>query len=326
MVRKLFNDLVTALDIILDSSTVDLCVHHPSTRSLTGKVRIIAKRPCVYKSLVLTVTGTTRACSRQGSRTVKAKQIFLDVSKEIIHESSHLAQWRRRPDSMMSLRESLGANTSSTLTRGAVATTTSTPSTNAPRDSSSPITHPSQTLAPPDVSEQASATEEQPVQDPTPGTRNQLKEGVNDIEFTIEFPSHLSYPKGQQPSPPGGKLYSIPSGPIKSTSGDSSISYIVNATLVMSRRDILVNNHVCTSIPFRVQSWQDAIDWRRSEDHSYHGKRRDKIEFQFQVPKQLDLRRLHELQFGFKASWKTLQDNIKVKEVEYYIIEEEQQS
>ncbi|KAG0306871.1 hypothetical protein BGZ98_001524 [Dissophora globulifera] len=79
------------------------------------------------------------------------------------------------------------------------------------------------------------------------------------------------------------------------------------------------------SVPFRVQNWQDTIDWPHSEDHSYHGMRRGVIEYQLQVPKQLDSKRLQDLQFGFQASWRTEQDAIKVKEIEYYIIEEEQQ-
>lgn len=250
----------------------------------------------------------------------------MNVSKEIVYESSRCAQRSRRPDSVF-IHESLGANTSSTLTGGVTTTVTTagsatSPSTYSPRDSSH-ITH---IQTPPilDVSEEPTAGE-QPSQDPVANSRNQLKEGVNDIEFTIEFPSHLS--KDQQPSPSREEHpYSLPTGPIKSASGDSSITYILSAALVMSRRDILVNNHVCASIPFQVQNWHDVIDWRRSEDHSYHGKRRDKIEFQFEVPKQLDLRRLQELQFGFKGSWRTLQDNLKVREIEYYIVEEEQQT
>ncbi|KAF9365347.1 hypothetical protein BGX34_010387 [Mortierella sp. NVP85] len=349
MVRKLFNDLVTTLDIILDSSTVDLCVNHPSTCTLTGKVRIIAKRPCVYKSLVLTANGTTRMWNRQGSRTIKAKQVFLNTSKEIVYDNPHPAHQGGRPESMAFRRESLGGNTGSLSiqTRDAVdsGTAAAAPSASSlPRDNTdSPITHMTQSPAPTDLFEQPLPTEDSTAPDPGPTlagstnpTRNQLKQGVNDIVFTIEFPSHL-HSKGeqqqQQQQPPTSslspsgeeQLCSLPSGPIKSTSGDSSITYTLSAVLVLSRRDILVNNHVATSIPFRVQNWQDTIEWRRSEDHSYHGKRRDKIEFQFQVPKQLDLRRLHELQFGFKGSWKTLQDNLKVKEMQYYIIEEEQQ-
>jgi len=349
MVRKLFNDLVTTLDIILDSSTVDLCVNHPSTCTLTGKVRVIAKRPCVYKSLVLTANGTTRMWNRQGSRTIKARQVFLNTSKEIVYDSphpAHPAHHGGRPESMAFRRESLGGNTGSLSiqTRDAVVsgTAAAAPSaSNLPRDNTdSPIiTHMTQSPAPTDLLEQPSPTEDSPAPDPAPTlagstnpARNQLKQGVNDIVFTIEFPSHLHSKGEQQQQPPSSlspsseeQLCSLPSGPIKSTSGDSSITYTLSAVLVLSRRDILVNNHVATSIPFRVQNWQDTIEWRRSEDHSYHGKRRDKIEFQFQVPKQLDLRRLHELQFGFKGSWRTLHDNLKVKEMQYYIIEEEQQ-
>ncbi|KAF9930294.1 hypothetical protein BGZ65_005418, partial [Modicella reniformis] len=332
MVRRLFNDLVTALDIIPNSSTIDLCVHHPSTCSLTGKVRILAKRPCVYKSLVLTVTGTTRVLSRQGSRTVKAKQAFLYVSKEIVYENAIPTQRNRRPDSMLS-----------TLARGAVAVTATAaaaPTMNAQRDSSDSSSSSSLALsqtsaladlfAQPSTITQASAsvsaTGGRSTQVHIPIVQNQLKEGVNDIEFKIEFPSHLQQQQQQASPSREEQLCTIPSGPIKSTSGDSSITYTLSATLAMSRRDILVNNHISASIPFRVQNWQDSIDWRRSEDHSYHGKRRDKIEFQFQVPKQLDLRRLQDLQFGFQASWRSLQDDLKVKEIQYYIVEEEQQA
>ncbi|KAG0050730.1 hypothetical protein BGZ90_006959, partial [Linnemannia elongata] len=83
MVGKLFNDLVTALDILPESSTVDICINHPSPAVLAGKVRVIVKRPCVYKSLILTVTGTSRVWMRQGAKTIKAKQVFLKTSKEI---------------------------------------------------------------------------------------------------------------------------------------------------------------------------------------------------------------------------------------------------
>ncbi|KAI7822031.1 hypothetical protein BC939DRAFT_454561, partial [Gamsiella multidivaricata] len=291
MVGKLFNDLVTALDIIPSSSTVHLCVHHPSTCALSGKVRVLAKRPCIYKSLVLTVTGTTRICSRQGSRTIKAKQVFLNVSKEILFEG-HSATGRRN----------------SALAQGNAETGM------APRDS-------------PNTEEGAREREQSPSgttpASPPSRTQNQLLPGVNDIDFRIEFPSHIrskastSTPSPSTPSPQSDPdLCSLPSGPMKTTAGDSSIMYTLRATLVLSRRDILVNNHMTATTPFRVQSWQDTIDYRQSEDHSFHGKRRGKIEFQFQVPKQLDLRRLQELQFGFKASWRTLQDQLKVKEVQ----------
>ncbi|KAF9567875.1 hypothetical protein BGW38_008843, partial [Lunasporangiospora selenospora] len=160
---------------------------------------------------------------------------------------------------------------------------------------------------------------------PTETTINQLVKGVNDIDFSIEFPSHIfnidpDHPPSLDPVP-----IPLPSGPMKTLAVDSTILYTLRATLVMSRRDILVNNRITVAVPFEVQAWQDPIDWRQSEDHSYHGKRRGKIDFQFHVPKQLDLRRLQELQFGFEGKWRTHQDHLKVKEVEYYIVEDELQ-
>ncbi|KAI8606080.1 hypothetical protein EDD21DRAFT_361963 [Dissophora ornata] len=300
MPRKLFNDLVTTLDIIPASSTVDLCVHHPTTCALTGKVRVIAKRPCVYKSLVLTVTGTTRVWYRQGPRTIKGKQVFLEVSKEIVFENaSSNTSSRRDPP-----RDSDSSNNSS---------------------SSSPITRPPS--APMNHGQpSAEGVSLSPVFGHMPCVQNRLDEGVNDIDFSIEFPSHIDL-KDAPPIPAADMyLHSLPSGPLKTTAGDSSIVYTLSATLTMSRKDILVNNQISASMPFRIQGWQDTIDQHSSEDHSYHGKRKGRIEFQFQVAKQLDLRRLQELQFGFRASWKTLQDRLKVKEIQYYLIEEETQS
>ncbi|KAF9099298.1 hypothetical protein BGX23_003153 [Mortierella sp. AD031] len=257
MVGKLFNDLVTALDILPESSTVDLCVNHPSPCVLAGKVRVIVKRPCVYKSLVLTVTGTSRVWMRQGAKTIKAKQVFLKASKEIVFD---------------------GAGGSSSGNGGGVGV---------------------------------------------------LATGSSAIGGGGgEFPSHVdntsSTDNNNTTNNSNDSSRSLPSGPMKSRSGDSTIVYTLSATLVMSRRDILVNNQITTSIPFRIQCWQDTIDWRnQSEDHSYHGRRRAKIEFRLQVPKQLDMRRLQDLQFGFEARWRTLQDRLKVREIHYSIIEEE---
>ncbi|KAI1316522.1 hypothetical protein EDD11_009861 [Mortierella claussenii] len=303
MVGKLFNDLVTTLDIIPASSTVDVCVQHPSTCALSGKVRIIAKRPCVYKSLVLTVTGITRVWHRQGSRTMKAKQVFLNVSKDIVyHNQSSMMETELQPDQQQQQQQQQQQPRvrSSSVSSGVFSTTEAA----------------------------LSAI-----------SQNQLDQGVNDIDFRIEFPSHMSINDLMPPSPsteeendPLQTLCHLPSGPTKTTVGDSSIVYTLQATLVMSRRDILVNNHMSMSIPFRVQSWQDSLESdsgrrrRQSEDHAYHGKRRGKVEFQFEVPKQLDLRRLQDLQFGFQASWRTLQDRLRVKQIQYFIIEEEQQS
>ncbi|KAG0202708.1 hypothetical protein BGX28_004875 [Mortierella sp. GBA30] len=332
MVRKLFNDLVTTLDIIPSSSVVDVCVHHPSTCALTGKVRIIAKRPCVYKSLVLTVTGTTRIFLRQGAKTIKSKQIFLCSSQQIAYEPSP------RRDRSLSIPDITNPSSHQLERQQQPQVDVSSNSVNELNESN-PITHPhhwrsdGHSTPPPEPeqsSTEAASTPNVATISPRSGSQadpvlNYLLPGVNDIDFRIEFPSHIQ-PKDQQQQQQGDMyLSSLPSGPMKTTCGDSSIVYTLSATLVMSRRDILVNNHMSTSVPFRVQCWQDAIDRRHSEDNSFHGKRRDKIEFQFQVPKQLDTRRLHELQFWFQASWRTLSDRLRVREIQYYLIEEEHQ-
>ncbi|KAF8943661.1 hypothetical protein BGZ47_005206 [Haplosporangium gracile] len=445
MVGKLFNDLVTALDILPEPSTVDICINHPSPAVLAGKVRVIVKRPCVYKSLVLTVTGTSRVWMRQGAKTIKAKQVFLKASKEIVFEGQgsdvglgaigaggaggrgqQQQQQQRQQQrasslsSMTSLSNSHPSNipvspvsqteeeafpfTSPTSTAAAPAagvgsrmmtrmsrmmtTATATTTTTTPQgvvsvqqpvrssepghafsvsnnaadgEDSSPMTHLDPvdgiglSTLPTDNSNSNSNTVNNSQQPPLSlnsnhnrdnsnssnnyngsGTttnshlQNQLRQGVNDIDFYLEFPSHVDNPdinnNNNNNAAASDSSRCLPSGPFKSFSGDSTIVYTLSATLVMSRRDILVNNQMTTSIPFRVQCWQDMVDWRNhSEDHSYHGKRRGKIEFQVQVPKQLDMRRLQDLQFGFEARWKTLQNRLKIKEVHYSIIEEETQ-
>ncbi|KAF9921063.1 hypothetical protein FBU30_008954 [Linnemannia zychae] len=419
MVGKLFNDLVTALDILPESSTVDICVNHPSPCALAGKVRIIVKRPCVYKSLVLTATGTSRVWMRQGSKTIKAKQVFLKASKEIIFDGSdsHAAvvggggvqssmaigggveggseqqQQRRRASSLSSMSSLLNsypsnnilassvteerplsisasastavatefsvsntaaegglitrssrvnATTNTPIPQGAAARTQpldgSNPGSSASNmendhDHNGPMTHlrrhmsGSSVLSVPPAN---SANTNNVSSNNRSGTngfpQNQLRQGVNDIDFYLEFPSHMDSPSTDNNSTTNDSSRSLPSGPFKSSSGDSTIVYNLSATLIMSRRDILVNNQITTSIPFQVQCWQDMIDWRtQNEDHSYHGKRRGKIEFRLQVPKQLDLRRLQDLQFGFEAQWMTLHHKLQIQEVHYAIIEEETQ-
>ncbi|KAF9148562.1 hypothetical protein BG015_009706 [Linnemannia schmuckeri] len=448
MVGKLFNDLVTALDILPESSTVDICINHPSPAVLAGKVRVIAKRPCVYKSLVLTVTGTSRVWMRQGAKTIKAKQVFLKSSKKIVfegqgsnvgvgaigdggaggREQQQQQQQRQQQrasslSSMTSLSNShpsnipvspvsqteeeafpstspistaaapaagVGTGVMTRMSRMMTTTTTATTTTMlqgavsaqqpvrssepshgfsmsnnaADDDNSSPMTHlgPLDEIGlstPPADNSNSNNNTVNNSQQPTPpslnsshnrdnsnssnyyygsGTttnshlQNQLRQGVNDIDFYLEFPSHVNNPdtnnnnNNNNNTAASDSSRCLPSGPFKSFSGDSTIVYTLSATLVMSRRDILVNNQMTTSIPFRVQCWQDIVDWRNhSEDHSYHGKRRGKIEFRLEVPKQLDMRRLQDLQFGFEARWKTLQDRLKIKEVHYSIIEEETQ-
>ncbi|CAO3570664.1 unnamed protein product [Mortierella alpina] len=335
MVRKLFNDLVTTLDILPTSSTVDVCVNHPSTCVLSGKIRIIAKRPCVYKSLVLTVTGSTRVWLRQGAKTFKAKQTFLHSTQQIVHDPC--LRRGRSPSAFDILDPTFSAPEQQ---RPQLIPEIARTGSGDELDDSSPITHTHHehsvrhTTPPPEEHQLASDTLTGPPSSPAVGgldsqttpVLNQLVAGVNDIEFTIEFPSHVQVKDDPESASSEMRLSCLPSGPMKTTCGDSSITYTLNAALVMSRRDILVNNNMSTSIPFRLQSWQDSIEGRHSEDHAYHGKRRGKIEFQFQVPKQLDTRRLHELQFWFQASWRTLSDSLKVKEVQYYLIEEEQQT
>ncbi|KAG0004276.1 hypothetical protein BGZ79_009766 [Entomortierella chlamydospora] len=334
MVANLFNHLVTALDIIPDSTSLDICTNRPSTCVLTGKIRIISKRPFVYKSLTLTAKGTSCVFHRQGPKSMKEKQVFLDVTKDIVYGRSYQ---RSRRDSLSPLSSPI---------HGPLETQTDLEPTNetlsnSPHDSSSnnnnssngdgnngPISHQHQSPLPIEQ-EQQSPVERQASQTDvlSANVQNQVEEGVNDIDFRIEFPSHQNLNSQRFPGILGANpdLCCLPSGPIKTAAGRSSITYILNATLVIGRKYILVNNQMSVSVPFQVQTWQDMIDWNQSEDSSYHGKRRNKIEFQFQVPKQLDLHRLHDLQFGFNARWRTLQDHLKIKEVQYYIVEEEQQ-
>lgn len=253
MVGKLFNDLVTTLDILLDTPTLDLCIHHPSVCVLKGKIRIIAKRPFHFRSLQLKICGSSRIVRGQAAKSTTHKQVFLDQKKDL-------------------------------------------------------------------------------AQDPDQSTA--LLQGVNDIDFSIEFPSHVPTTHTLPQNPPpvetevehNANLCCLPSGPSRTTATESYINYTLSATLGMSRRDILVNNHVSTSIPFKIQTWQDAIDFRQSEDHSYHGKRRARVEFQFQVPKQLDSRNLEQIQIGIQGSWRTLQDHMRVREIQYFLIEEELQT
>ncbi|KAF9572771.1 hypothetical protein EC968_009499 [Mortierella alpina] len=338
MVRKLFNDLVTTLDILPTSCTVDVCINHPSTCVLSGKVRIIAKRPCVYKSLVLTVTGSTRVWLRQGAKTFKAKQIFLQSSQQVVREPSLTRA--RSPSTSDTLDPTVSAPEQQQQSIAEIAEIARTGSGDE-LDDSSPITHMHRehpvvrhATPPPEEDQLALDTPAEGPLSPSVGSAdaqmtpvlNQLVAGVNDIEFSIEFPSHVQPKDDPESASNEMRLSCLPSGPMKTTCGVSSITYTLSAVLVMSRRDILVNNNMSTSIPFRVQNWQDSVDGRQNEDHAYHGKRRGKVEFQFQVPKQLDTRRLHELQFWFQASWRTLSDSLKVKEVQYYLIEEEQQT
>ncbi|KAF9105520.1 hypothetical protein BGX27_009579 [Mortierella sp. AM989] len=324
MVGNIFNHLVTALDIIPDTSIINICTNHPSTCVITGKIRIISKRPFAYKSLVLTAKGVSCVMSRQGPKSYKAKQVFLEATKDIVHESSHQ---RSRRDSLSPLSSPIHGplEVSNDLDSASIALNS------APRDSSSSnnsnnssggsISHQSPL---PVESSQLTAEQHTASEVMSVTAQNQIEEGVNDIDFRIEFPSHQGSISHQQTGS-DSTLYCLPTGPTKIGAGRSTITYTLNAALVVSRKHILVNNQLSVSVPFHVQTWQDMIDWNQSEDSSYHGKRRNKIEFQFQVPKQLDSRRLHDLQFGFSGRWKTLQDHLKVAEVQYYIIEEELQ-
>ncbi|KAF9976264.1 hypothetical protein BGZ73_008906 [Actinomortierella ambigua] len=180
---------------------------------------------------------------------------------------------------------------------------------------------------------------------------NYLKEGLNDIFFTLNFPSHPHIPADSETVAAMTRQevcsHSLPAGPIRTSCG-SMIEYRLQATLTMQKSfslfGVMAGHHTpkTVSIPIHIQPWQDPImpypdSWSRRHrrrnrhlqyedlDHTYHGKRRGKINFHFQVPKQLDLGRLHDLQFSFQGSWKTLLDSVKVKEIEYYLVEEESQ-
>ncbi|KAF9199908.1 hypothetical protein BGZ49_009914 [Haplosporangium sp. Z 27] len=325
MVGSIFNHLVTAFDIIPDSTSINICTNHPSTCVLTGKIRIISKRPFVYKSLTLTAKGTTCVLHRHGPRSMKGKQAFLHASKDIIYERPFQ---RSRRDSLSPLSSPIH----DPVRISDHIEPTNVISNSPPRDSS--ISSDSSSLGEGSILHQSPPPFEPEEQSPASPSetvaaisQNQIEEGVNDIDFRIEFPSHHALNSQQHPNNQGNSsdLFSLPSGPVKTTGGRSTINYSLNASLIVSRKDILVNNQMSVSIPFQVQSWQDMIDRNRNDDSSYHGRRHDKIEFQFQVPKQLDLHRLGDLQFGFTAKWRALKDHIKVKEVQYYIIGEEQQ-
>ncbi|KAF9429936.1 hypothetical protein BGZ76_001054 [Entomortierella beljakovae] len=309
MVSTLINQLVTALDIIPDSSTVDICTSHPSTCVLTGKIRIISKKPITYKSLVLTFKGVSCITHFQGPKSMRDKDTFIEVSKNIVYEKPI----RPRRDSLSPLSspvqntvEVLGGNEGHERNPSIDSNmySTLTPVERTPSLTMSPV-------------ERTTSQSEPPA---TQLTLNQLSEGVNDIDFRIEFPSHVN-PLSEESTTPS----CLPPGPLKTGPGHSFIDYSLTATLLVSRKFILVNNQMSVTIPVKIQNWQDMIEWDQSEDCSYHGTRENKIEFQFQVPKQLDWQRLQDLQFGFSAKWRTLQDRLKIKEIQYYIIEEEQQ-
>ncbi|KFH73002.1 hypothetical protein MVEG_00227 [Podila verticillata NRRL 6337] len=318
---KLFNDIITVLDVLPFNSTVDICVNHPSTVAIVGKVRIIAKRPCTYKSLVLTATGTTRISRRTGTR-LQAQQLFFHATTDVTHQSPH--------------------PTTTDCTTGG---TSSAPSAPLPPVSSPQEEYPpnslsrgifasyenESTLSPEQTSISSTSLQASTDHDVAHISHepqmtfatNQLHAGVNDIDFRLEFPSHykshLTCPRNEV------HLHSLPSGSIR-TPAQSILEYSLRTTLTLSRRDVLVNNSLSVTIPFRIQTWQDQIDQSHSEEHAYHGRRRGKIEFEFHVPKQLDAKRLHELHFGFQGGWRVLDDRLKVDKVHFYIIEEEVQT
>ncbi|KAG0028946.1 hypothetical protein BGZ82_008180 [Podila clonocystis] len=311
-----FNDLVTVLDVLPSSPTVDICINHPSTVAIVGKVRIIAKRPCVYKSLVLTATGNTRIARRTGTR-LQEHQLFLQATTDVVHQSP--------------LPNSHNPGASSVPTSPVSSPTEETPRNSlsggffAPTDVNESTSSPEQTESTPS-SQQPSSTENDTLNSSSPQitfATNQLHAGVNDIDFRLEFPSHykshLTVPHNEV------HLHSLPTGSLR-TAAQSTVDYCLRTTLTLSRRDVLVNNSLSVTIPFKVQTWQDRIDQSHSEEHAYHGKRRGKIEFEFHVPKQLDAKRLHELHFGFQGGWKVLDERLKVDKVHYYIVEEEVQT
>ncbi|KAF9377994.1 hypothetical protein CPB97_009818 [Podila verticillata] len=316
---KLFNDIITVLDVLPSNPTVDICVNHPSTVAIVGKVRIIAKRPCAYKSLVLTATGHTRISRRTGTR-LQAQQLFFHATTDIIHQSPHPTTTDSTteggptpsaPTSPVSSPQEENAPNSS----GGILASYENESTQSPEQTSISSTSPQ-------VSTDHDTTHISHGPQMTFAT-NQLHAGVNDIDFRLEFPSHykshLTCPRNEV------HLHSLPSGSIR-TPAQSILEYSLRTTLTLSRRDVLVNNSLSVTIPFRIQTWQDQIDQSHSEENAYHGRRRGKIEFEFHVPKQLDAKRLHELHFGFQGGWRVLDDRLKVDKVHFYIIEEEVQT
>ncbi|KAG0354600.1 hypothetical protein BG005_006344 [Podila minutissima] len=314
----LFNDLVTVLDVLPSSPTVDICVNHPSTVAIVGKVRIIAKRPCVYKSLVLTATGNTRIIRRAGTR-LQSHQLFLHATTDVVRQSplpsSFIPGASAVPTSPVS--SPTEENPRNSLSGGFFAPTDVNESTSSSEQTAEST---------PSISQQPSTDNDTPADSNSPQmtfATNQLYAGVNDIDFRLEFPSHY---KSHLTCPPGEvHLHSLPTGSLR-TGNHSTVDYCLRTTLTLSRRDVLVNNSLSVTIPFKVQTWQDQIDQSHGEEHAYHGKRRGKIEFEFHVPKQLDARRLHELHFGFQGGWKVLDERLKVDKVHYYIVEEEVQT
>ncbi|KAG0234593.1 hypothetical protein BGW41_001106 [Actinomortierella wolfii] len=334
------SDQIIALDILPLSDSVDIPVNRPSTCSLQGKVRIITKRPCYFKSLVLTLTGSATVTRRQ-AKTIMGSQVFLHVTQ---------------PISTFTPPTGLASPTSPT----APTSPTSTMSRALPSPASSPVHQPmtdgifdahihssrTGTVSPP-TSPHTIPSNHTEEHTPT----NYLKEGLNDIFFTLSFPSHPHLPSDPQAAAALTRQeicgLSLPAGPIRTACG-SVIEYRLQATLTMQKSFSLIgvvaghHSPKTVSIPIHIQPWQDPIvpypdSWSRRHrrrnrhlqyeepDHTYHGKRRGKIHFHFQVPKQLDRGRLHDLQFSFQGSWKTLMDSVKVKEIEYYIVEEESQ-
>ncbi|KAF9412349.1 hypothetical protein BGZ94_001068, partial [Podila epigama] len=344
---KLFNDLITVLDVLPNSTTVNLCVNHPGMAAIEGKVRIIAKRPCTYKSLVLTATGSARISGRNGNR-MSARQVFLDVSTEVIHQSppqsaqlstplsSPLSSPRpERPHDRSDNNNERnddnnhGADNFGTPIVPSDDYTSNSGSRHRPSAGQIAPLSPLSRQSSMDENENSNTNNSIPVDNVVQSSpqltflTNQLQAGVNDIDFRLEFPSHydshMACPASEVP------LHCLPAGPLH-TPANSVITYILRTTLTLSRRDILVNNQLSVTRPFRIQTWQDQIDVSHSEEHAFHGKRRDKIEFEFQVPKLLDANRLHELHLGFQGGWKVLDNELKVDKIHYYLMEEEVQT
>ncbi|KAF9313053.1 hypothetical protein BG003_005663 [Podila horticola] len=314
---SVFNDLVTVLDVLPSSPTVHICVNHPSTIAIVGKVRIIAKRPCVYKSLVLTATGTTRIARRTGTR-LQAHQVFLNATTDVVHQSPlpTNSSYNPGPPSVPTSPASSPTeeNPRNSLSGGFFEASDENDSISPEQTTESiPSTSPHQSFTDNDTTDPPQMT----------FATNQLQAGVNDIDFRLEFPSHykshLTAPHSEV------HLHSLPTGSLR-TAAQSTVDYSLRTTLTLSRRDVLVNNSLSITIPFKIQTWQDQIDQSHSEEHAYHGKRRGKLEFEFHVPKQLDAKRLHELHFGFQGSWKVLDERLKIAKVHYYIVEEEVQT
>ncbi|KAF9274979.1 hypothetical protein BGZ74_004189, partial [Mortierella antarctica] len=239
----LFNDLVTVLDVLPSSPTVDICVNHPSTVAIVGKVRIIAKRPCVYKSLVLTAIGNTRIIRRAGTR-LQSHQLFLHATTDVVRQSPLPSSFNPGASAVPTspVSSPTEENPRNSLSGGFFAPTDVNESTSSSEQTAEST---------PSISQQPSTDNDTPADSNSPQmtfATNQLYAGVNDIDFRLEFPSHY---KSHLTCPPGEvHLHSLPTGSLR-TGNHSTVDYCLRTTLTLSRRDVLVNNSLSITIPFK---------------------------------------------------------------------------